>query len=62
MKLATLTAAALLALCAACAPTVPKDLPKATLEINMNAKITPEVRERVDKDLDQLFSDDKAIF
>jgi len=61
-KTATLTAAALLALCAACAQTAPKDLPKETFAINMHPKIAPELRERVEKELDQLFADEKDLF
>lgn len=59
---ATLAAAALLALCAACAPTTPQVLPKETLATNMNAKLAPEARAGVEQDLEALFRDEKDIF
>lgn len=53
--------AALLA-AAACTPTVKVEAPDKPIEINMNIKIEQEVRVRVDKDLDDAFANDPAIF
>jgi hypothetical protein len=56
-----LVATALL-LASACAPTLPPDLPKETIAINLKLQIAPEIRARVETDLDQLFGDEKEIF
>ena len=51
-----------LALFAACTPKVQLEAPKEPITINMNIKIEHEIRVKVDKDLDQLISEDKDIF
>jgi len=51
-----------LALVAGCTPKVQLEAPKEPIVINMNIKIEHEVRVRVDKDLDDLISEDKDIF
>jgi YnbE-like lipoprotein len=45
-----------------CTPKVQIEAPKEPIVINMNIKIEHEVRVRVDKDLDELISDEKDIF
>ena len=51
-----------LVLAAGCTPKVQLEAPKEPIVINMNIKIEHEVRVRVDKDLDELISEDKDIF
>jgi hypothetical protein len=57
-------AAAIVALVlgAGCTPKVQIEAPKEPIVINMNIKIEHEVRVKVDKDLDELISEDKDIF
>ena len=59
---ALVSIAAALWLGAACASGPLPASPTVTLVINMNAKIDPEVRARVEKDLDLMISQDKDIF
>ena len=61
MSRATLVIIALW-LVAGCTPKVQLEAPKEPIVINMNIKIEHEVRIRVDKDLDELISDEKDIF
>lgn len=49
-------------LVAGCTPKVQLEAPKEPIVINMNIKIEHEVRVKVDKDLDELISDEKDIF
>ncbi len=51
-----------LVLAAGCTPKVQIEAPKEPIVINMNIKIEHEVRVKVDKDLDDLISEDKDIF
>jgi len=51
-----------LTLLAACTPKVQLEAPKEPITINMNIKIEHEIRVKVDKDLDQLFSENDEIF
>lgn len=58
-----LSAALLLALsCTACAPTVKLEAPDKPIQINMNVKIEQEVRVRVERDLEQEFAANPALF
>tara|TARA_R110002073_G_scaffold206851_1_gene366808 strand:+ start:212 stop:394 length:183 start_codon:yes stop_codon:yes gene_type:complete len=52
----------LLTLVAACTPTVQVNTPKEPITINLNVKIEHEIRVKVDKELDELFSDDSELF
>ena len=52
----------LLALVAACTPTVQVNTPKEPITINLNVKIEHEIRVKVDKELDELFADDSELF
>ena len=51
-----------LLLAAGCTPTVKVDAPEKPITINLNVKIEHEVRVRIDKELDQLFSEDSGLF
>lgn len=46
----------------ACNPTVQVKPPEEPITINMNIKIEHEVRIKVDKELDDVFSDDSGLF
>jgi hypothetical protein len=46
----------------ACQPKVQLEAPKEPITINLNVKIEHEVRVKVDKDLENLFADDKELF
>lgn len=45
------------ALAAACAPTVQLAAPKEPITVNLNVKIQHEIYVKVDKDVDELFSE-----
>ena len=47
---------------AACAPRVEVVAPKEPITINLNVKIEHEIRVKVDKELDDVFSKDKGLF
>lgn len=47
---------------AACSPTVKVEAPSEPITINLNVKIDHEIRVKVDKELDELFSGDSDIF
>lgn len=55
----TLIAALLLS---ACSPTVKVAMPSEPININMNVKIQHEIYIKVDKQLDELFSDSSGLF
>lgn len=57
-----LTAMAMLASVSACAPTVKVAAPDEPITINLNVKIEHEVRVKIDKDLDEVFSKDSGLF
>nr|WP_206765998.1 MULTISPECIES: YnbE family lipoprotein [Shewanella] len=44
-----------------CTPTVKIEPPDKPIVINLNVKIEHEIRIKVDKELDQLLSDDKLF-
>ena len=46
----------------ACTPTVQVALPNEPININLNVKISHEIYVKVDKQLDQLFSDSSGLF
>lgn len=46
----------------ACQPTVKVEAPDKPIEINLNIKIEQEVRVRIERDLEDAFSSDPAIF
>ncbi|MEM7443683.1 MAG: YnbE family lipoprotein [Pseudomonadota bacterium] len=45
-----------------CSPTVRVEAPSEPIEINLNVRIEQEVRIRVDRELEQVFSDNDDIF
>ena len=47
---------------AGCTPRVSVEAPKEPITINMNIKIEHEIRVKVDKDLENAFSEKKDIF
>lgn len=47
---------------AACTPRVQLEAPDKPITINLNVKIDHEIRLKVDKDIDQLFSEDSDLF
>lgn len=49
-------------LAAGCTPRIALEAPKEPITINLNVKIDHEIRLRVERDLDQLFSDDSDLF
>ncbi len=55
----TMVAASLLL---ACAPTVKVQAPDKPIEINMNVKIEHEIRVKVEKDIDDLLTENKDLF
>ena len=46
----------------ACNPTVKVEAPDEPITINMNIKIEHEVRIKVDKELDNILSEDSGLF
>ncbi|MEJ6520355.1 YnbE family lipoprotein [Shewanella bicestrii] len=57
----SLGALLLLAALQGCAPTVKIETPDKPIVINLNVKIEHEIKIKVDKELDQLLSDDKLF-
>lgn len=46
----------------ACSPTVKVEAPNEPITINLNVKIEHEIRVKVDKELDDIFSQDSELF
>lgn len=46
----------------ACTPTVRVEAPEKPITINLNVKIEHEIRVKVDKELDDVFSQDSELF
>jgi hypothetical protein len=59
-RIACLSGVALFA--AACTTKVEVVAPKEPITINLNVKIEHEIRVKVDKELDEVFSKDKGLF
>lgn len=57
-----LTATMLMLTLAACTPKVQVAMPAEPININLNVKIQHEIFIKVDKQLDELFSDDSGLF
>lgn len=55
-------AAALLAALAACSPTVRVEAPKDPIRIDLNVRIEQEVRIKVDRELEEAFTENEDIF
>ncbi len=45
-----------------CSPTVKVEPPDEPITINLNVKIEHEIRVKVDKELDDIFSEDSGLF
>lgn len=54
--------AALLFFLTGCNPTVKVEAPDKPIEINLNVKIEHHIRLQVDKELEDLFSEDSDVF
>ncbi len=50
------------ALATGCTPTIKVEAPDKPIVINLNIKIEQEVRVRIDRELDQEFSDNPELF
>lgn len=46
----------------ACTPTVQVAMPQEPITINLNVRIEHEVRVKVDRELDDIFSEDSGLF
>lgn len=46
----------------ACTPTVQVAVPDEPITINLNVRIEHDIRVRVEKELDDIFSDDSGLF
>ena len=51
-----------LLLLSACTPRIELAMPDEPITINLNVKIDHEIRVKVDKELDDLFSDESGLF
>lgn len=51
-----------LMLLAACTPTVQVAMPSEPITINLNVRIEHEIRVRVERELDDMFSGDSGLF
>jgi type IV pilus biogenesis protein CpaD/CtpE len=58
----TLLTLAFLALLQACTPTVQVAMPTEPITINLNVRIEHEIRVKVEKELDDMFSADSGLF
>jgi hypothetical protein len=45
-----------------CTPTVKVEVPDKPIEINMNVKIEHEIRLKVERDVDELITQNKGLF
>ena len=45
-----------------CAPSVKVEAPEKPITINLNVKIEHEIRVKVDRELDDIFSEDSGLF
>jgi hypothetical protein len=52
----------LVPLLAGCSPTVKIEAPDKPIEINLNIKIEQEVRIKVERDLEKVFTEDPELF
>jgi hypothetical protein len=52
----------IVALMLACSPTVKVEPPEEPITINLNVKIEHDIRVKVDKELEDVFSEDSELF
>ncbi|TFH71575.1 YnbE family lipoprotein [Gammaproteobacteria bacterium LSUCC0112] len=57
-----LTLGVLFTFTAACTPTVQVAMPSEPITINLNVRIQHEIRVRVERELDDIFSEDSGLF
>ena len=62
MPAKSLAVCLLLAVLPACTPTVKVAPPDKPITINLNVKIEHEIRVKVEKELDSMFSEDSGLF
>lgn len=62
MKFSLAALTALVILAGGCAPTVKVEAPDEPIEINLNVKIEHEIRVKVEKDIDELLSENEDLF
>ena len=62
MRFSLAVSAALLFLLGGCTPTVKVEAPEEPIEINLNVKIEHEIRVKVEKDIDELLSENEDLF
>ncbi|HBX36549.1 MAG TPA: YnbE family lipoprotein [Pseudohongiella sp.] len=61
-RISLLIAGTVLGVPVACTPTVQVAAPTEPITINLNVRIEHEVRVRVDRELDDIFSEDSDLF
>ncbi len=54
--------ACLLTLVAGCSPTVRVEAPREPITINMNIKIEHQIRVKIDREIDEVLSEDSGLF
>ncbi|WP_457573785.1 YnbE family lipoprotein [Desulfolithobacter sp.] len=52
----------LVALAVGCSPTVRVEAPREPITINMNIKIEHQIRVKIDREIDQVLSEDSGLF
>ena len=62
MRFSLATSIAVVFLLSGCAPTVKVEAPDKPIEINLNVKIEHEIRVKVEKDIDELLSENEGLF
>ena len=62
MRFSLVVSAALVFLLGGCTPTVKVQAPEEPIEINLNVKIEHEIRVRVERDIDELLSENDDLF
>lgn len=62
MRFSLVVSAALLFLLGGCTPTVKVQAPEEPIEINLNVKIEHEIRVKVERDIDELLSENDDLF
>lgn len=62
MRFSLVLFAAAVYVLSACAPTVRVEAPEKPIEINLNVKIEHEIRVKVERDIDELLSENEDLF
>ncbi|MBU2707009.1 YnbE family lipoprotein [Zooshikella marina] len=62
-RMLSVTVISLLASCiTACTPRVEVAVPEKPITINLNVKVEHEIKVKIDKELDEIFSEDSELF